>query len=94
MAAEGCRRMRKMTILIKCFRLSRKTWLHSDYFKRSGFYSIAAALCGLLTSGIMFFLCHKVIFGILFLVIAILNIILNWFIWFVTTLREHYRDER
>lgn len=94
MAGEGSRKMRKMTILIKCFRLSRKAWLHSDYFKRSGFYSIAAALCGLLTSGIMFFLCHKMIFGILFLVIAILNIVLNWFIWFVITLREHYRDER
>lgn len=85
--------MRKMTILIKCFRLSRKAWLHSDYFKRSGFYSFAAALCGLLTSGIMFFLCHKMIFGILFLVIAILNIILNWFIWFVIVLREQYGND-
>ena len=86
--------MMRCCFLIKCFRFSRKAWLHSDYYKRSGFYSIAAALCGLLTSGIMFFLCHKIIFGILFLVIAMLNIVLNWFIWFVITLRELYRDER
>ena len=92
MAAEGCGRMRKMTILIKCFRFSRKAWLHSDYFKRTRFYAIAAAVSGLMASGI-FFWCYKWIFGALFILIAILNIFLNWFIWFVIVLREHYGNE-
>lgn len=73
--------MRKIEILFKCFRLSTKAWLYSDYFKRSGFYAIAAAVSGLIASAI-FFWCHKWIIGALFILIAILNIFLNWFIWF------------
>lgn len=84
--------MRKIEILFKCFRLSTKAWLHSDYFRRSGFYAIAAAVSGLITSAI-FFWCHKWIIGALFILIAILNIFLNWFIWFKMVLREHYGEK-
>lgn len=84
--------MRMIAILFKCIRLSTKAWLHSDYFKQSGFYSIAAAVFGLL-SGALFFWCRKWIFGILFIVIAILNIFLNWFIWFIKVLKKHYGEE-
>lgn len=85
--------MRMIAILFKCFRLSTKAWLHSDYFKRCGFYAIAAALCSLLTSGVNFFLFHDWIFGILFFAFAIFNIFINWFIWFGEIYREHYGDE-
>lgn len=84
--------MRRIPFLFKCFIFSTKAWLHSDYFKRSGFYSIAAAVGGLLTSAI-FFWCHKWIFGILFILIAILNIFLNWFIWFIKVLKNIMGEE-
>lgn len=85
--------MHRVMIIFKCFKISWKAWLKSDYFKRCGFYAVAAAGCSLFASILFFAFFHAWIRGVLFLLLTLFNLAYNWFMWFKFVLNEQYGDK-
>lgn len=84
---------RAVRLIIQLFIHTWKPWIHSKYFKQSGFYAIAAAASAFLTMFIFIFLIHEYILAVIMFCLGCFDLIINWYLWLRKVFQDQYEKE-